>query len=155
MSIFVSAETKRDLVQRNLREAVDAKVIEISEVFDLIRRSEENGNQHIFYFRPLTKKLAAALTFDEVGQRLWGNNWKKTNAEFPSVRLTPEDYRYSDFRLVSSRKPNDWVLKIYGHKTILRATGIKRGSTTGRFGVNLIRSLSESCCPPAGMTLTY
>ena len=67
------------------------------------------------------------MSFEAVGERLWGKTWKrKVDADFPSLQMKPDDYRYSDFRLHSQRKPKDWILKIYGQKTILRSTDIER-----------------------------
>ncbi len=120
--VRISAETKDDLVDRNLRTAVEANAIQVGEVFDLIRYAEENGNQHIFYYKPKTKGIADALTYDTIAQRLWGTNWEKTVSDFPSVRLKPSDYKYSDFRS-NSKKPKDWILKVYGDTLITRFTG--------------------------------
>jgi len=41
--VRISAETKEDLCQRNLRDAIRAKAVDLTEVFDLIRDAEENG----------------------------------------------------------------------------------------------------------------
>jgi len=121
-NIRITAEDKDDLVGRNLRTALETKAIEIEKAFDLIRDAEENGNQHIFYYRA-SQKLADTLTFEHVAKQLWGASWNKTVAEFPSIRLKPDSYKISDFRLFSTRKPKDWILKIYGQKTIMRPTG--------------------------------
>jgi len=59
--IRISAETKDNLVGRNLRKAIEENALDVSEVFDLIRHAEENGNQHIFYYKPQVKKIADAL----------------------------------------------------------------------------------------------
>ena len=47
--VRVSAENKDQLVQRNLRDALDAHAINIDRVYDLLRDAEENGNHHTFY----------------------------------------------------------------------------------------------------------
>jgi hypothetical protein len=120
--IRITAETKEDLVSRNLRQALEAKAIEVGAVFDLIRDAEENGNQHIFYYKPKARNIADALTYEIVAQRLWGEPWKNVVAEFPSIRLKPNDYKFSDLR-PSSKKPKDWILKVYGENLITRATG--------------------------------
>lgn len=120
--IRITAETKDDLISRNLRQAIEAKAIGIGAVFDLIRDAEENGNQHIFYYKPKTKRIAEALTFETVAQHLWGANWEKTIGGFPSIRLKPNDYKYSDFRS-NPKKPKDWTLKIYGDSLVTRFTG--------------------------------
>jgi hypothetical protein len=121
-NVRISAEDKEELVRKNLRNAVESKVIEIDKVYGLIQDSEENGNQHIFYYRA-SQKLAEALTFDHVARQIWGASWNKVVAEFPSIRLKPDDYKISDFRLFSARKPKDWILKIYGQKTIMHPSG--------------------------------
>jgi hypothetical protein len=51
-NVRISAENKDKVVDRNLRQAVEAKAIDLKKVFDLIRSGEENGNQHIFYSAP-------------------------------------------------------------------------------------------------------
>jgi len=51
-NVRITAESKEDLIHRNLREAVAARAIDVREVYDLIRLAEETGNQHIFYYRP-------------------------------------------------------------------------------------------------------
>jgi hypothetical protein len=121
-NIRISAEDKDTLVQRNLRTAIETKAVEIEKVHDLIRDAEENGNQHIFYYRA-TQKLADALTLEHVAKQLWGASWNKTVAEFPSIRLKPDAFKFSDFRMFSTHKPKDWILKVYGQKTIMRPTG--------------------------------
>lgn len=121
--VRISAQTKEDLVSRNLRAAVEAGSIDLQEVFDLIRLSEENGNQHVFYYRPKAKATADALTYESVAQLLWGSVWEKEIGRFPLVRLTPNDYRYTDFRRQNPKKAKDWLLKVYGHSVITRFTG--------------------------------
>ena len=121
-SVRITADDKEDLIRKNLRNALEANAIEIQKVYDLIRDAEENGNQHIFYYRA-TQKLADVLVFEHLAKQLWGSSWQRAVAEFPSIRLKPDDYKISDFRLVSTLKPKDWILKIYGEKTIMRATG--------------------------------
>src|ERR1035438_5397775 len=88
-NVRISAEDKEELVRKNLRNAVESKAIEIDKVYGLIQDSEENGNQHIFYYRA-SQKLAEALTFDHVAKQLWGASWSKAVAEFPSIRLKPD-----------------------------------------------------------------
>lgn len=110
-NIRITAENKEDLVRRNLRTAIESKAMDIEEVFDLIRSAEENGNQHIFYWRPTNSKLANTITLEHVAEQLWGSNFQKVLGAFPSIRLKPDDYKYSDLRAVSTRKPKDWILE--------------------------------------------
>src|SRR5262249_35661081 len=126
-NIRITAEDKAQLIQRNLREALDSNSINVQEVFDLIRSAEENGNQHIFYYKAKTRAIANALEYKAVAERLWGATWQATVNEFPKIRLKPNDYQYSDFRRKAKKPddkdPQDWVLKVYGHDSITRFTG--------------------------------
>jgi hypothetical protein len=132
-NVRLSAESKEDLVHRNLREEISAKAIDIGEVFDLIRLAEENGDQHVFYYRPRTKHLADSMTYESIARQLWGSAWEKRAGRFPSIRLKPNDYCYADFRTLS-KKPKDWILKIYGQNVITKFTGKteQRGSSIWR-----------------------
>ncbi|MGA2716712.1 MAG: hypothetical protein ABSG41_26785 [Bryobacteraceae bacterium] len=121
--VRITAESKDDLIGRNLRTAIEARAIPLDAVFNLIREAEENGNQHIFYFRSRTKKLNDAMNREFFGQQLWGANWERHTASFPAIRLKPNDFKYSDLHRPNPRKPRDWLLKIYGDSLITRATG--------------------------------
>jgi hypothetical protein len=121
--VRLTAETKEGLVRRNLRDAVEAKAVGLDDVFDLIRSAEENGNQHIFYYRPRVRKIADMLSIEYVARQLWPSDWEKVLASFPAIRVQPNDYRYTDLRLASTKKPKDWILKIYGHSVLTRSTG--------------------------------
>jgi len=88
--VRISAENKEFLVQRNLRDALEAKAINIEHTYDLLREAEENGNHHTFYFRPKTKKLAEQLTIDYIGKALLGKAWRTNwvpNAQSQAPRL--------------------------------------------------------------------
>jgi hypothetical protein len=130
-SVRLSAENKKMLIDRNLRDAVNGGAIKLSEVFSLIQNSEENGAQHIWYYR-LKPGLSSIITADSVAERLWGRNWSSTVKAYPSLTLKPEDYVFSDFRK-STRKPNDWYLKIYGHALVTRPTGKTEQRNDGFF----------------------
>jgi hypothetical protein len=121
--VRISAESKQQLVHRNLAEAIQAKSIDISELFNLIRLSEENGNQHVFYYRPRKRAIVETLSFETVANHLWGASWAQIVASYPLIKLKPNDYKYCDFRQLSERKPKDWILKIYGDDVVVRATG--------------------------------
>ena len=73
--VRLTAETKEDLVRRNLREAVEAKAVGLDDVFELIRSGEENGNQHIFYYRPKVRRIAETLTIDTMRDKQL-ENWR-------------------------------------------------------------------------------
>src|SRR5262245_12099919 len=67
--------SKKNLID-NLRYAVGKRHIKQADVYNLIRESEENGQQHVFYFRPNTKD-AKDLCRDgtEVANRLFEEVW--------------------------------------------------------------------------------
>lgn len=130
-AVRVSAENKKVLVERNLKEALQAGAVKIETIFDLIRGSEENGAQHIWYYK-LKPGLSHLMTPEAVAARLWGRNWKSAIASFPSLLLKNEGYVISDFRQLT-KKPQDWVLKIYGHTIITHPTGKEEPGEDGRF----------------------
>lgn len=121
-SVRITAEDKDQLIYRNLRDAIDSRAIDIERVFDLIRDSEENGSQHIFYYKRKRTTPPEALAFDSVGRQLFGKDWEATVENFPAIKLRPNNYQRSDFRKLPL-KPSDWVLKIYGHTLVTRFTG--------------------------------
>lgn len=122
LDVRVSAENKADLIDRNLVSAVDGGAIPLKDVQDLVRNGEENGRQHIYYYK-VPKKLAATLTIEHVGTVLWGTHWK-TAKTFPQFELKENDFVYADFRQWNpEKKPLDWALKIYGHELHDRFTG--------------------------------
>src|SRR5713101_350118 len=54
--------------------------------------------QSAFYYRPRTKRIADSLTYEFVAGQLWGSAWEKRVAQFPAIRLKPNDYLHADFR---------------------------------------------------------
>ena len=120
--VRITSENKQDLVRRNLRDAIGAKAIRLGEVFDLIRASEENGDQHVFYYKPRSKKLADILSLEHVAKQLWVARSETVLAEFPAIRVRPNTYVHSDLHSFS-KKPKDWLLKIYGNSVVTRFTG--------------------------------
>ncbi len=121
-NVRISAENKTALIYKNLREAIDSRAIAIEKVFDLIRASEENGNQHVFYYKPTSPEIHELLRFETVANNLWGETWGQVVKEFPKMKLVPNDFQFSDFRSLTT-KNQDWILKIYGHTEIEKFTG--------------------------------
>jgi hypothetical protein len=76
----------------------------------------------IFYYKPKSKAIANALTFESIARQLWGANYQKTLDAFPAIKLRPNTYQYSDFRSLQ-KKAKDWILKVYGHTFVTRFTG--------------------------------
>ena len=119
--IRVTAETKTDLIQRNLRSAIQSGGVTASMVYDAIRSSEECGNQHIFYFKPKQRTERDSFDLESVGQALWGKGWRDVKG-FPKADTPRDGFDYADFRS-PDLKPNHWILKIYGQLTYQRYTG--------------------------------
>ena len=130
--VRITAESKEDLVRRNLRNAIEARSVALDSVFNLIREAEESGDQHVFYFRAKHKNLSEAMNLEFFAKHLWGTGWEKQMEQFPAIRLKPNDFRYADLHRPNPKKPKDWLLKIYGHSVITRATGKveQRGQNT-------------------------
>lgn len=122
--VRITAENKSDLIERNLRAAVASGALSWDQVYGLVRDAEENGNQHIFYFRPKAKNLVdCSPTFEMVAKQLWGATWEK-KMSFPNVNLKQNSFVYGDFRLWNpTLKSRDWMLKLYGHMKFDRFTG--------------------------------
>jgi hypothetical protein len=121
-SVRITGENKDQIVDRNLREAIESRAIGIEKVFDLIRDAEENGSQHIFYYKAKTRPIANALAFDEIAPRMFGRNWEKTlEDDFPKIKLVPNEFQVSDFRRLEG-KPKDWIFKIYGQTIVEKST---------------------------------
>jgi hypothetical protein len=73
-NVKVSAASKEELVRKNLREALDSHSLDLEKVYDLLREGEENGPQHILYFRCPHKDVAQQLTLGHVRSTLLGTS---------------------------------------------------------------------------------
>lgn len=121
--VRVSAPTKDVLIQKNLRDALTSKAVLASTVMDLIREAEENGSQHVFYFRYF-QKSGLSMSMVDIATRLWGRDWEN-KMSFPRLVLVPGDFIYADLHPWNEHlKPTDWVLKIYGQETVEKPTGV-------------------------------
>ncbi len=118
-NVKVSAASKEELVRKNLREALDSHSLDVEKVYDLLREGEENGPQHILYFRCPHKDVAQQLTLGHVRSTLLG-----TSAPIPPrLEVKRQDYVIADVRSWNDRKPLDWAVKIYGHEVREEPTG--------------------------------
>ncbi|MHC2068340.1 hypothetical protein ACYFX5_12820 [Bremerella sp. T1] len=111
--------TKPEIV-KNLRRVVSAGLIPKQRVYDLIQSSEENGHQHIFYFRPSDQLLETIRKGDEIAQALFEDQWGEDF--FPRFDRFEDSLSWSDFRIGLPGKPKDWVAKVYGHQKVNRVT---------------------------------
>jgi hypothetical protein len=133
--VRVSAPKKEILIEENLRKAVEAGAISLDKVYNLIRESEENGNQHVFYYR----RSGQPGTLDDVAIRLWGAQWQK-KMDLPRADLVENDFIFADLHPWNATlKPHDWVLKIYGHEYVDRYTDVIKPIGENRFTHEFVR----------------
>lgn len=136
-AIKITAPNKQTLIHTNLRTALERGVIPVEKVYDLVREAEENGTQYIFFYRPAG--VMKTLTVPEIGVTLWGRGWEQ-KMRFPRVDLVENRFIYADLRpFLPDRKPLDWVLKIYGHEIVDRATGVIQELGNNRFTREYVR----------------
>jgi hypothetical protein len=111
--VLIGASDKATLINSNLADALSSGAISRDEAYDLLRQAEENGNQHVFYFRR-TAKSSLNPTLDAVGRTILGADWKK---QVPRSTTVEREYVIADLRATNK---NDWILKSYGQQTITR-----------------------------------
>jgi hypothetical protein len=121
---------KDELIQ-HLKDAVSGGFIPSVEIARLVQESEENGDQHVFYYLP--KDGAVRLRCGDgstVAKRLWGAGWEKLMS-FPVFTRPDSACEWADFRVGLAKKPHDWLGKLYGHERHLRLIGEKPTDTGG------------------------
>ncbi len=130
--------TKKDIriggnkedVLRNLKRAVTKKHIPPNEPIGLLRDCEENGHQHIFYFKPRTAAVRKRCQdYDEILESLIGQEWSE---EYPLFEFIPDDYQWVDFRNALPGKPQDWLFKAYGQETYFQRTKVEHPARNRR-----------------------
>jgi hypothetical protein len=97
----------------NLREAIEGKLIPVERLQALIREGEENGDQHIFVYKPKAS-IKDQLRFDAVGAALGLNG-----RPFPDYTLSGDDWTWADFRDQAVQLGKGWTLKLYSQETSL------------------------------------
>jgi hypothetical protein len=104
--------TKAHLIQQ-VKQLVAKKELKFDEVMNLIREGEENGDQHIFYFKAVGN-AKAYLRSGSFPEDLWGEDWGSMN--FPKIEVNTERLDWSDYRRSLDGKPKDWIAKLYGEE---------------------------------------
>ena len=133
--IRITAPKKEILIDENLRRAVQAGAIPLDKIYNLIRESEENGNQHIFYYR----RSGQPGTLEEIATRLWGAQWQK-KMDLPRADLVENNFFFADLHPWNATlKPQDWVLKIYGHEYVDKYTDVIKEIGKNRFTREFVR----------------
>ncbi|HBJ35162.1 MAG TPA: hypothetical protein DDZ51_10485 [Planctomycetaceae bacterium] len=104
---------KEDLVVE-LKHAIERKFATFAEAVRLLQRCEESGNQTIFLFKPRNSAAAGRLRNGTgVAYRLFGECWG--DGYFPKFERPREGLAWVDCRIGLEKRPNDWLLKAYGH----------------------------------------
>lgn len=118
--IRVTAENKHEVVTRNLRLAVDGRIVPIERVWNLVRDSEENGSQHILCYQPRTQAISQKMQDgNAIATQLWGERWQSTEG-FPKLREAPPSRpEWCDFRISEV----GWVAKMYTSAVRYEAVG--------------------------------
>jgi hypothetical protein len=105
--------TKPELIE-NLKSNVISGIIPYWTPFKLLQDGEENGDQHIYFYRPLTKKTQELCQdFKQLGIDLFGADWERKML-FPKLTKKTDSYEVVDFR---ETEDGGWVLKVYGFQT--------------------------------------
>lgn len=77
--VRISGDDKADVIHGNLRDAINNRKVDIAAVYELLHRAEENGDQHVFYFRPRrgnAEALREQVKIESVGRALLGADWR-------------------------------------------------------------------------------
>jgi hypothetical protein len=111
--VRITAANKEAMLD-NLKKAV-GRGIPASKVFGLVQESEENGSQHIFYFKPRNAQVAKAhKDASAVSKTLFGKS-DLSALGFPHFVLMPDAYEWCDLRLLGK---DQWLAKMYGKEEV-------------------------------------
>jgi hypothetical protein len=111
--VRVTEKNKALIISKNLRAALDSNAISPEAVYNVLRRSEENGGQHIFLYRVKPAQLASYQNGDRIAVGMFGRDWKKSQ-NFPQFHLEPAGAVWADFRSESADGNRiSWVAKMY------------------------------------------
>ena len=109
---FGISGTAGELVD-HLKNAVRLNCVTREQVFSLLQEAEENGAQTILYYTPKTDAVRKLLDEpEEVGRRLFGEDWRK-KMSFPLLPRLRDGWEIVDFRTPYAGKSKDWILKVY------------------------------------------
>ena len=105
----------KGVLLENLRDGVVRGLIPQEQAFDLAQESEENGYQHVFYFRPTTDAINLRDADPAaVADRLFGVG-QLGNMNFPKFLELPKTYTWTDFRPI---REDSWLAKICGREMV-------------------------------------
>lgn len=113
-SVLVSGP-KDTVINSHLRIALEKGVIKREAVYKLLCGAEENGRQHIFFYKAKSPEVIAKYNDgNEIAKTLFGRDDWKDHHGFPQFHLEPKGAEWSDFRV--EPRPNGteaWTAKLY------------------------------------------
>jgi|GEM_PF-3864252 hypothetical protein len=105
---------KGDLIE-NLFEAVENNIIELHEIQNLIKDSEEFGDQYIYLFSIIDSKSANKYNDGkQIGNAIIPAS---VSRNFPKIMKNPSNLEWVDFRFPNRGLENSWLVKLYDKKT--------------------------------------
>lgn len=109
--ILIGSRNKKELVYRNLQQAISKGYVAKQEVEKLVREMMETGGQRIFLYRlkEHIKNSSVRLSLNEVGIELLGKDWAKNS--FPIFHHLPATPQISSLRayvLEEQRRENPY-----------------------------------------------
>ncbi|TQO38970.1 hypothetical protein GQ41_3638 [Arenibacter algicola] len=105
---------KSDIIE-NLLNAVDKGIIPLIKVYELIRDSEEYGDQYIYVFDSINNTAKHSYSDGESISRKIIPRGEKS--QFPKLLQIPSKLEWVDFRAPNRGVENSWLAKMYGKKT--------------------------------------
>ena len=105
---------KKELVE-NLFEAIEHRIIDLSEVQGLIKDAEEFGDQYIYFYKPSAGVDPKQFhDGDKIAQAILPTNVRK---DFPKIMQLPSKREWVDFRAPNRGVKDSWIVKLYDKKT--------------------------------------
>lgn len=98
----------------NLLSAVEKKIIPLSQVYQVIRESEEYGDQYVFLFKCIDQQTKVECSDgEEVAKKIIPAGER---AKFPKLMKLPNSLEWVDFRAPNRGVANSWLVKLYDKK---------------------------------------
>jgi hypothetical protein len=108
--IKIDGDNKESILG-NLKQGYEESIIPIDDLYDLIRESEENGHQYIYYYKiknsSHTKKYS---NLKKITKDLFSSNG--ANKNFPNLLHLPQNFTWVDLRFTNGDN-NGWTGKLY------------------------------------------
>lgn len=115
---IVLGDTKAETIA-NLRRAFDKNVITNDDLLELLRSSEEYGNQYVFLFRTIIQGGAKELlSYENAVKYLFPDGG--VAGRFPAFEETEDSLSWADFR--RGENEGSWIAKFYAKRVYEKET---------------------------------